>query len=42
MILAKWLHIPNWLSLLIIGTTLLITIAVSIFATNKQPSRKPR
>ena len=42
MIVAKWMHIPNWLSLLIIGTTLLVTILASIFATKDQPSRPPR
>lgn len=40
MILGKWMRIPNGLSLLIIGTTLLITILVSIFATKKQITRK--
>jgi TerC family integral membrane protein len=38
MIVAKLIHIPNWLSLLIIGTTLFVTIVVSIHAT-KDPSR---
>ena len=42
MIVAKWMHIPNWLSLLIIGTTLLMTILASIYATKDQPSRRPR
>ena len=42
MIIAKWMHIPNWLSLLIIGTTLLVTIVVSIFATKDRPSPRPR
>jgi tellurite resistance protein TerC len=42
MIIAKWMHIPNWLSLLIIGTALLVTIVVSIFATKDQPPRPPR
>ena len=42
MILAKWMHIPNGLSLLIICTTLLVTILVSIFATRKQGARKVR
>src|SRR5678809_1719800 len=28
MMVAKWIHIPNWLSLLIIGTTLLVTMVV--------------
>ena len=42
MIIAKWMHIPNWLSLLIIGNALLVTIVVSIFATRNQAPRKPR
>jgi len=42
MILAKWMHIPNGLSLLIICTTLLVTILVSIFATRKQGAGKVR
>jgi tellurite resistance protein TerC len=42
MIIAKWMHIPNWLSLLIIGTALLVTIVVSIFATKDQPPRPSR
>ena len=40
MIVAKLIHIPNWLSLLIIGTTLLVTIVVSIQAT--KDSRRTR
>jgi len=35
-------HIPNWLSLLIIGSTLLVTIMVSMFATKNQAARKSR
>ena len=42
MIIAKWIHIPNWLSLLVIGTALLVTILVSIFATKDRPSPRPR
>ena len=42
MIVAKWMHIPNWLSLLIIGSTLLATILVSILATKNQATHKPR
>jgi TerC family integral membrane protein len=42
MIVAKWMHIPNWLSLLIIGITLLATILASVFATKDQPLRPPR
>ncbi len=39
MVIAKWMHIPNWISLLIIGTTLLVTIVISMFATKDQPPR---
>lgn len=42
MMIAKWIHIPNWLSLLIIGTTLLVTIVVSIHATKDSPPTPPR
>lgn len=42
MIIAKWMHIPNWLSLLIIGSALLVTIAVSVFATRNRAARKPQ
>ena len=42
MILARLVHIPNWLSLLIIGSTLLVTIMVSMFATKNQAARKSR
>jgi tellurite resistance protein TerC len=36
MILAKQLHIPNWISLLIIITVLATTITVSMLATRRQ------
>ncbi len=42
MIVAKLIHIPNWLSLLIIGTTLLVTIVASIHATKDHAPRPPR
>jgi len=42
MMVAKWIHIPNWLSLLIIGTTLLVTIVVSIHATRDSSSTRSR
>jgi tellurite resistance protein TerC len=42
MIVAKLIHIPNWLSLLVIGTTLLVTIVASIHATKDQSPRPPR
>ena len=42
MMVAKWIHIPNWLSLLIIGTTLLVTIVVSMHATRASSKTRPR
>ena len=42
MMVAKWLHIPNWLSLLIIGAALLTTIGASMIATKDQPPAAPR
>ncbi len=40
MLIADWLHIPNWLSLLFIAGVLLVTIVASLFATEGQPPRK--
>lgn len=40
MVFAKWIHIPNWLSLVIIGVTLLVTIVVSVFATKNGAARR--
>jgi tellurite resistance protein TerC len=42
MMTAKWIHIPNWLSLLVIGTTLLVTIVVSMYATKDSSSARSR
>jgi tellurite resistance protein TerC len=42
MMIAKLIHIPNWLSLLIIGTTLLVTIVVSIHATKDSSRTRSR
>ena len=42
MIAAAWIHIPNWLSLLIIATVLGVTILTSWTATKDQPPPAPR
>jgi TerC family integral membrane protein len=41
MILAKQLHIPNWLSLIVIISILTITITVSMAATKPPPAAPP-
>ena len=41
MILAKQLHIPNWLSLVVIIVILTITITVSLAATKPPPEEPP-
>ena len=41
MVLAKQLHIPNWISLLIIVAVLAITITVSMAATKPPPTDPP-
>ena len=42
MITARWMHIPNWLSLVVIVSVLTITIAVSAFATKDEPKAPAR
>ncbi len=42
MITARWMHIPNWLSLAVIVAVLAITIVVSVFATKDQPKTRAR
>ncbi len=42
MISARWMHIPNWISLAVIVLVLAITIAVSVFATKGQPKAPAR
>jgi tellurite resistance protein TerC len=42
MIAAYWLHLPNWISLLIIASVLALTIVISVFATKGQPQPAPR
>ncbi|HEY5036163.1 MAG TPA: TerC family protein [Chthoniobacterales bacterium] len=42
MIAARWFHLPNWLSLLVIATILAITICISVFATRNQAEMPAR
>ncbi len=42
MIAARWMHIPNWISLGVIVVVLTITIVVSVFATKDQPKAPAR
>ncbi len=42
MIVAKWLHIPNWVSLAVIAAVLFGTIVISIVATKGQPQPAER
>ncbi|MGI8430992.1 MAG: TerC family protein [Chthoniobacterales bacterium] len=42
MIAAKWLHLPNWVSLAVIATVLLLTIVISVVATKDQPKAAAR
>jgi tellurite resistance protein TerC len=42
MMSARWIHIPNWLSLLIIAGVLAATILASLFATNGRRLSPPR
>ena len=41
MILGQRIHIPNWISLLVIVTILTVTISVSLAATRRAPSEPP-
>ncbi|MBA3832311.1 MAG: TerC family protein [Chthoniobacterales bacterium] len=42
MIAARWMHIPNWISLAVIVVVLTITIVVSVVATKDQPKAPAR
>ena len=42
MIAAKWLHLPNWVSLAVIATVLFLTIVISVVATKDQPKAAAR
>ncbi|HEX3817646.1 MAG TPA: TerC/Alx family metal homeostasis membrane protein, partial [Chthoniobacterales bacterium] len=42
MIAARWIVLPNWLSLLIIATILAITICISVFATRNRAETPAR
>jgi tellurite resistance protein TerC len=42
MIVAYWVRVPNWISLLIIATVLALTIFASAFATRDAPKKAPR
>ena len=42
MMAARWVHVPNWLSLLIIAAVLAATILASLFATEGRRSSPPR
>ena len=42
MIAAKWVHLPNWVSLAVIATVLFLTIVISVAATKDQPKAAAR
>ncbi len=42
MIAARWVHMPNWLSLLLIAAVLLITILASLWASKPRPAPPKR
>ena len=42
MIAARWVHMPNWLSLLLIAAVLLITILASLRASKPRPAPPKR